>query len=132
MMRRMLPLGAYLKARLKILLLAGWTAFLLVGSLQPLRPASLHNGLRHHVGHIVAFGILALLARISDPRPAGIPLQVFACALFGTIIEVAQYLMNGDRIEWEDIGDDVVGITIFTALHYAGMLVTRRHSGKDN
>jgi hypothetical protein len=101
-----------------------WAAALLIGSLQPSRPASIHFGLAHHIVHLLAFGVLAFLATAGFGNPGRFSLSPAAASLLlGFAIEFIQHWQNRAPIEWHDVRDDAIGILAFTSFCH---LVYRR------
>ena len=89
-------------ARLPILLFWGTLLFALVMALVPL-PPQLPGSPSDKVQHILAFVVLAVLARWAYPAASG-PKLLIGLSLFGALIEVAQGIpgMNRDPdvIDW--------------------------------
>lgn len=107
-----------------------WGAALLVGSLQPNRPAGIHFGFLHHAAHIICYGALAFLAAAGYGRARAIPLwPTTCCLLFGLLIEFAEHLQSGMPVEWYDVRGDAIGILLFTALFCA--LDARRSASRQ-
>lgn len=95
-----------------------WLALLIAGSLQPVRPgivtgvADVHRGL-----HWVAFGGAALLLfSLAQSRRQEI-MRAVALLFLGLSIEVLQYLVNRNRMEWRDVRDDGLAILVGFALY---------------
>ncbi len=92
-----------------------WGAALLIGSLQPGRPGNIHFGVRHHVAHLLSFGLLGLLAILGFASYSRTSLTPPAFGfLFGFAIEFFQHWHNAMPIEWLDVADD--GIAILASL----------------
>jgi hypothetical protein len=93
-----------------------WALALLIGSLQPTRPPHFHFSMAHHVAHFLCFGALAFLAAVGFGSTSCSPLwPSVASFLFGFTIEFLQHLENRKPIEWHDVRDDAIGITVFMA-----------------
>jgi hypothetical protein len=107
-----------------------WAAALLIGSLQPMRPAHFHFSMAHHVAHFVAFGALAFLSIVGFDNRCRIALgPATAALLLGFMIEFLQHLQNRMPIEWYDVRDDAFGVIVFAALCH---MAYRRRSGLRN
>ncbi len=83
------------------MLAAIWVLVLLAISLQPARPAPVHN--LHREFHLLAFGITALLIRRKPWQ------SVLLTIALGVIIEFLQHLIYHLPLEWWDIRDDAIG-----------------------
>jgi hypothetical protein len=93
-----------------------WATALLIGSLQPRRPANFHFSVAHHVAHFLGFGALAFLATVGFGNPIRNSLWPAAASfLFGFVIEFLQHVQNRMPIEWYDVLDDAVGALAFAA-----------------
>jgi hypothetical protein len=122
-------------------LAAIWIVALIVGSLQPRRPSREILSLVHRPFHFVAFALTALLLWSSFTvanraflaamfRPAKVWIDAFLATIaLGGAIEVLQYLINRDRIEWWDIRDDALGAaTAILVVHLARAAVSLKKS----
>ena len=93
----------------------GWLLLLILGSLQPVRPApfvGLHRGI-----HILAFaGAAFLLLLISRTRRQQIR-GVIAMCLLGLFLESAQHLVYRHPMEWRDVRDDTLAVLAAFALY---------------
>lgn len=99
-------------------LLALWivlVAFLIVGSLQPARPAFVH--LAHREIHWLGFGGSALLLFCLSRTPRREILGASATVLLGLSLEFLQHLIGRNPIEWRDVSDDALAILAFLALY---------------
>lgn len=95
-----------------------WSLALLIGSLQPSRPAHIHFGTIHHMAHILGFGLLAvLLAAASSNRDRVSYWPPAAVFVFGLTIELLQHWLYRIPLEWCDVRDDAIGIVAFTVLY---------------
>ncbi len=91
-----------------------WAIALLIGSLQPMRPAHFHFSIAHHVAHFLGFGALAFLAIVGfDNHSRSSRWPAAASFLFGFAIEFLQHWQNRMPIEWYDVRDDAVGVLAF-------------------
>ncbi len=90
-----------------------WAVALLIGSLQPMRPAHFHFSIAHHVAHFLGFGALALLAIVGFDNHSSSLWPAAASFLFGFAIEFLQHWQNRMPIEWYDVRDDAVGVLAF-------------------
>ncbi len=85
-----------------------WILALVVGSLQPARPApvvGLHRGI-----HWLAFaGVALLLLLLSHTRRQEIR-GILATCLLGLSLEYLQHLMYHNAMEWRDVRDDTFAI----------------------
>ena len=107
-----------------------WAAALLIGSLQPMRPAHFHFSIAHHVAHFVGFGALAFLATVGFSKASRTAfLPATEALLLGCLIEFLQHLQNRMPIEWYDVRDDALGVIACAALCY---MVYRRPGGFQN
>jgi hypothetical protein len=92
-----------------------WLSLLTVGSLQPARPGPVK--LLHRPVHYVAFGGAALLLLpLSRTRRREI-LGALAIFLLGFSLEIIQYLINRNYLEWRDVGDDGLAILLAFVLY---------------
>jgi hypothetical protein len=85
-----------------------WTLLLIVGSLQPARPAPI-VGL-HRELHWLAFGgtaVLLLLLSQTRRRQIG---SLLATLLLGLTLEYLQHLIYRNAIEWRDVRDDSAAV----------------------
>ncbi len=108
--------------------LAGLVCAILVGSFLPIRTKLLLGmarrnvmvtlpGMAFHVNvhravHMAAFGVAGwLLFRISRRRRVLVMMAVVACAV-ALAIEAGEVAAFHNAMEWTDVGDDLMGITI--------------------
>jgi hypothetical protein len=104
-----------------------WAAALLIGSLQPSRPANIHYSPGHNIVHFLGFGALAFLATVGFGNPVRSSFwPATACFFFGFAIEFLQHWQNRMPIEWHDVRDNAIGILAAIALLHA---VYRRTDG---
>jgi hypothetical protein len=95
-----------------------WGAALLIGSLQPIRPAHIHFGFAHHLLHFIGFGILAFLAAAGFGNPVRFSWRPAAASfLFGLAIELLQHWQYSIPMEWRDVRDNAIGILTFVAIY---------------
>jgi VanZ family protein len=93
----------------RVLLLVGWMALITFwsgqGNLpidQPTVATPLH-GLQHKLAHLVAFGLMALLARWAfDGHARAVWLAIALTSLFGVFDEWHQSFTPGRRAAWDD------------------------------
>ena len=70
----------------------------------------------HHIAHFLGFGSLAFLATLGFGTPGRNSLTPAAAVfLFGLAIEFLQHWQNQMPVEWPDVGDNAIGIGVFTA-----------------
>jgi len=88
----------------------GWVIFLVVASLQPLRPGVDRPGsLTHLLLHVLVFGFTAFLWQ---KRPA-LPWVAFLGTLcLAAAIELSQHWIYGKPYEWQDLCADALGIAL--------------------
>jgi hypothetical protein len=92
-----------------------WLALLILGSLQPARPAMVTGN--HRQIHWVAFaGAAVLLFLLAGTRRQEI---LGACTIFalGVSLEILQHLIYRHPMEWRDIADDGLAILVAFALY---------------
>jgi hypothetical protein len=103
-----------------------WILLLIVGSLNPARPA-LVVGLHREI-HWMAFGGAAfLLLLLSRNRRQEIR-SVIAVFLLGLSLETLQHLIYRNTMEWRDVRDNALAILVTFALYRltaAGKIVTK-------
>jgi len=83
---------------------------LTITSLQPMRPTISHLSFVHGSLHVLAFGLLGVLATRTG---FGIRQQLWialACLLFGLGIETCQHFLGAHQMEWNDVANDGLGI----------------------
>lgn len=83
-----------------------WIFVLVVGSLQPARPASV-VGLHREIHWLAFAGLVILLLLLSHTRHQEIR-GVFATCLLGLSLEYLQHLIYQNAIEWRDVRDDTL------------------------
>ena len=92
-----------------------WLLYMIVGSLQPARPAlvaSLHPEI-----HMLAFaGAAFLLLYLSRNRRQEIR-NVLATCLLGLSLEYLQHLVYRNPMEWRDVRDDTLAVLAAFALY---------------
>ena len=99
-----------------------WLVFALVGMmvilmaagsmLPPHYKAVLHtHGRFHSLLHVAAFGVLAFMAMGSTLSSRGRLLTFAGCLVFGTLIEIVEWLTFHGAFEWHDVVADALGIT---------------------
>ena len=94
-----------------------WATALLIGSLQPNRPAHIHFGVAHQALHWLGFGLLAYLATAGFGKLGRTWLGPAAAAfLLGFTIELLQHRQYRIPIEWCDVRDDAIGILVVAAI----------------
>jgi len=92
-----------------------WLAFLIAGSVQPVRPDFVKTN--HRLTHYVAFaGAAVLLLWVSPSRRQEILRAGFAF-LLGLSLELAQHLLYRNPVEWRDIVDDALAVLLVFTLH---------------
>ena len=92
-----------------------WILVLIVGSLQPARPAPV-VGLHREI-HWLAFGGVAfLLLMVSRNRRQEIRGVIVMC-LLGLSLEYLQHLLYRHAMEWRDVRDDTLAIVAPLALY---------------
>jgi hypothetical protein len=96
--------------------LIAWTVALLIGSLQPKRPAAFHVPLIHEILHVTSFLILASLASATFRNPRYVMRILVASFSFGLLIELLQHLFYGHPVEWWDVFNDSIGILLAIGL----------------
>jgi hypothetical protein len=95
-----------------------WLVLLIAGSLQPGRPGIVTGGGGiHREIHWVAFGGAALLLFALSQTLRQEILRAGALFFLGLSIEVLQYLVNRNRMEWRDVRDDGIAIVVAFALY---------------
>jgi hypothetical protein len=84
-----------------------WVIFLVVVSLQPLRPTSTKSGTPAHLFvHVLVFGFTAFLLQLR-------PKAAFLCPLvLAAAIELTQHFIYRHKFEWHDLLADVLGIAL--------------------
>ena len=92
-----------------------WILFLIVGSLQPVRPR-LVVGL-HREAHWLAFATAALLLLLLSRTRRQELHRVIAACLLGLSLECLQHLIYGNTMEWRDVRDDALAITLAFVLY---------------
>lgn len=91
-----------------------WVLLVIVLSLIPLpwKNAIGTTGAFHRAGHLLAFLILAfLLCRIAATATA----RMIRCAgavLLGVVLETTEHLLYHDRLEWDDVLVDALGVAL--------------------
>ena len=89
--------------------------FLIVSSLQPMRPGPVRSGTSTHlVLHVLAFGFTAVLWQLRSGRLIWCWIAAIAVFWLGAAIELTQHFMYRNRFEWEDLLADALGILIVT------------------
>jgi hypothetical protein len=91
------------------------TAVLIVGSLQPARPAFVHAV--HRGIHWLGFGGSALLLYCLSRTPRQEILGAFATVLLGLSLEFLQHRIGHNSMEWRDVADDALAVLAFFALY---------------
>jgi len=103
-----------------------WTAAIVIGSSLPIEmkeaigtetrsslPAVQHRAaIRHRVGHLIAFGIAALLFAAASTRNSHRVYYFLLVAALGSTIEYSQHLIFGSAFEWWDIRDDTLAAVV--------------------
>ena len=92
-----------------------WILLLIVGSLQPARPApmaGLHLGI-----HWLAFAVLSLLLLILSRTRRQEVFGVVAACLLGLSLEYLQHLIYRNPMEWHDVRDDSLAVLAAFALY---------------
>jgi VanZ family protein len=106
----------------RVLVLVAWMALITYWSDQgtlPIDQPAVHNvmrGLQHKLAHLVAFGLLALLARWAfDGLPRRNLLAIALVAVFGAFDEWHQSFVSGRRSALDDWALDVLsaGLAIY-------------------
>ena len=91
-----------------------WVLLIIVLSLIPLPWKNVigTTGAFHRVGHLLAFVILALLlCRITSTTAARL-IRCAGAVLLGILLETAEHLIYRDRLEWDDVLVDAVGVVL--------------------
>ena len=97
----------------------------------PFRPEPDMHLTTYKVGHVAAFAVLGLLVSYYFRREfrfsviLGVTLTLLACALFGALVELYQYLIPGRSPELRDLTLDSLG-AIVGALAYGAHQITAR------
>ena len=97
----------------------------------PFRPEADMHLTTYKVGHVAAFVLLGLLVGYYFRREfrfsvfLGVTLTLLACALFGALVELYQYLIPGRSPELRDLTLDSIG-AIAGALAYGAYQITAR------
>lgn len=92
-----------------------WILFLIVGSLQPVRPRVM--AVMHREIHWLAFAAAALLLlHLSRNRRQELR-GVIATLLLGLSLEFLQHIIYGNVMEWRDVRDDTLAIASALALY---------------
>ena len=92
-----------------------WTLLLIVGSLQPGRPAPI-VGVHREIHWLAFAGVTLLLLLLSHTRRQEIR-GVFATCLLGLSLEYLQHLIYRNAVEWRDVRDDTLAILAAFALY---------------
>jgi hypothetical protein len=76
-------------------------------------PAVQHRAaVRHTTGHLMAFGIAALLFTIASAKKSHRLYYLFMIAVLGLIIEYFEHAIYGSTFEWWDVRDDSLAATV--------------------
>jgi Ca2+/H+ antiporter len=89
-----------------------WVLLIVVLSLIPLpwKDAIGTTGIFHRAGHLLAFLILAfLLCRMASSLAAKI-VRCLGAVLLGIVLETVEHLLYRDRMEWDDVLVDTIGV----------------------
>src|SRR5207244_4719609 len=93
----------------RVVIVVAWMAVISYWSGQPTLPidqpdvAALLHGLQHKLAHLMAFGLLALLARWAfDGLPRPMLLAIALVSVFGATDEWHQSFTPGRRAAWDD------------------------------
>jgi len=107
-----------------------WTAAIVIGSFLPIGvkeaigtetrsslPAVQHRAaVRHRAGHLVAFGIAALLFATASTKNSHRLCYFLLMAALGSTIEYSQHVIFGSVFEWWDIRDDTLAAVVGSLL----------------
>jgi hypothetical protein len=91
-----------------------WVLLIVVLSLIPLpwKNAIGTTGAFHRAGHLLAFLILAfLLCGIASTATAKL-IRSAGAVLLGIGLEIAEHLLYHDRLEWDDVLVDAIGVAL--------------------
>lgn len=91
-----------------------WVLAIIVLSLIPLpwKNEIGTTGAFHRAGHLLAFLILAfLLCRIASTAAARL-IRCAGAVLLGIVLETAEHLLYRDRLEWDDVLVDALGVAL--------------------
>ncbi len=70
------------------------------------------TGAFHRAGHLLAFLILAfLLCRIASNTAARL-VRCAGAVVLGILLETAEHLIYRDRLEWDDVLVDAIGVAL--------------------
>lgn len=94
-----------------------WILLLVIGSLQPARPAPVRASALHREIHWLAFGGTALLLLLVAPSRAFQLQSVIAACALGLSIEYLQHLIYHIDLEWPDVRDDCLAVFVTFALY---------------
>lgn len=91
-----------------------WVLLVIALSLIPLpwKNAIGTTGAFHQAGHLLAFLILALLLCRSAVTLSAKLVRCLGAVLLGIVLETAEHLLYHDRLEWEDVLVDVIGVVL--------------------
>jgi VanZ family protein len=92
-----------------------WILVLIIGSLQPARPAPV-VGLHRELHWLAFAGVALLLLLLSRSRRQEIH-AVFAACLLGLSLEYLQHFIYRNAMEWHDVRDDSLAIIAAFALY---------------
>lgn len=93
-----------------------WALFVVAGSLQPRRPATMLA--LHREIHWLAFaGLAFLVLLVSRALRQAIP-RVFSVLLLGVSLETFQHFVYHTATEWRDVRDDGLAILAVCAIYW--------------
>ena len=115
-----------LNQRLLMRIAVLWTVAVVIGSFLPIEmkeaigtetrssvPAVRHQAaVRHQVGHLIAFGVAALLFAAGSGKKIHRLYYLLMTATLGSVIEYSQHAIFGSRFEWWDVRDDAFAATV--------------------
>lgn len=108
-----------------------WVLVIILLSLIPLpwKNAIGTTGAFHRAGHLLAFLILAfLLCRIATTAAARL-IRCAGAVLLGIVLETAEHLLYHDRLEWDDVFVDTIGVALGFLCAFA--LISRTGRSKN-